>query len=668
MPGQPVKIGPFIGGLNTYSDATSIADNEAASLVNFDIDLDGSLIQRPPLVLGSITATEKGHIIGQYRSTVGIVYMIYAFDTSVRALDTSTGTWTTIAAVTATACVQYNDKLYIVQKPSGVTQGGQRWDPVGGVAAIAAMPRGFSACIYKERMFIAASKNGDETSINRIKFSNPANPEAWTGTDTFDVNAGDGQDILKILVFDSSIVIFKTDSTYIYAYETQPTKGQVQMVSNTVGINNSYSVTEYENSLFVMHESRVYRVSNWQWEHANIKVPFEYRNSSAASVENGSSVSAVGNRLVCRYYDNYYVLGFKTGAWTTWSFKSRVNKVVNPSFETDTSDWSVVGGQATITRDLTQFFSGVASGRLDTVINSTSPYTTTGVASIVAFAGQVWTASAYVKGAAPGGARIQILATDGTNTLATYDGDIVPMDGTWKRIFVTSDPLPSGTTNIRIRARQTDVSAARTLYVDAILGEVAADVYSYIGTSVNYTPSEFVGNPNIDPISGVTTYYAASYVTANLNRYEFKDDFSTASEVIFCSLVSKVYDYGVPYGFKRLYWWGADILSKSKITFKVMPVAYSVPVTWGQLASIPFSQYLTWGHPLDVSIDVTDTASGANPSYYRTFVKLLKGLRFRQVQFTLESTSDGTTDTGPLRVFSLTSFVDNKEIVSKKVA
>jgi hypothetical protein len=666
MPGQPVRIGPFVGGMNTYNDSTSIADNEAASLVNFDIDLDGSLLQRPPLVVGNITAAEKGHIIGIYRSVTGIVYMIFAYDSSVRALNTSTGAWTTIASVVATACIQYNDKLYIVQKPSGVTQGGQKWDPVSGASAVAAMPRGYSACVYKERMFIAASKNADETSINRVKFSNPANPEVWTSTDTFDVSAGDGQDIMRILVFDSSIVIFKTDSTYIYAYESQPTKGQVQMVSNTVGVNNAYSVIEYENNLFVMHETKIYRVSNWQWEHANIKIPFEYRNSFSLSPENSSSVSVVGNRLICRYYDNYYILGLKTGAWSTWEFRSRENLVVNPSFEVNTSNWLVVGGQATITRDNSKFKTGIASGRLDTVINSTNPYVTTGTTDIPAAPGDIWTASDYVTGV--GASSVQILATDGSNTIQTFSGDQVILDGTWKRVFVTSGPLPAGTTNIRIRVRQHDVSAARSLWVDSILGEPVNQVYPYIDDTIAYTPSEFVGDPNIDSVTGITTYYAASYAAVNLYRYEFRDYYSDDSEVIFCSLVSKTYDYGVPYGFKRLYWWGADILSKSKVSFRVSPVAYSIPVTWGQLASKTFAEYLTWGRPLDVSIDVSDTASGANPSYYRTFLKLLKGLRFRQVQFILESTSDGTTDTGPLRVFSLTSFVDNKEIVSKKVS
>src|SRR5690349_18361248 len=46
--GQPAKLGPFTGGLNLYSDPSSIADNELTACVNMELDLDGSLIQMPP--------------------------------------------------------------------------------------------------------------------------------------------------------------------------------------------------------------------------------------------------------------------------------------------------------------------------------------------------------------------------------------------------------------------------------------------------------------------------------------------------------------------------------------------------------------------------------------------------------------------------------------------
>lgn len=513
MPGQPVKIGPFVGGMNTYSGPSAIADSEAVEIRNMDIDLDGSLVSRPALETRTIAGLVRiTRVIGTYTSKTGVSYMIYAQDGGgIFAVHTGTQAWTTIDSTgDYTACVQYNDKLWMVKKPAGTAVGGSSWDPTAGLSAVATMPRGVAACIYKERMFIASSVNSDDTSMNRLKFSGPANPASWTSTDTLDVKAGDGQDITALYVFDNNITVFKTDSTYVFAYESQPTKGQVQIVNGSIGCNNVGSVLEYENSLFVMHESKVYRISNWSWEQANLKIPFQYRNASSASGTFSTSISSVGNRIVCRYYDNYYVLGTKTGAWTIWNW----------------------------------------------------------------------------------------------------------------------------------------------------------------GSTGNIFPSEFLKSPVIDPVVGADVYYAANHVGGNTEWYRFTDTVlappSTENYVI--KLVSKAYDFGVPYGFKRLFWWGADLLSKAQVNFRVTPIAYNTPVTWGMLAAKTFADYQTWGRPLDISIDVTDLVSGSNPAYYRTFLKLLKGLRFRQIQFTLDSTSDGTTDTGPLRIFTLTAFVDNKELVSKKVS
>lgn len=511
MPGQPVKIGPFVGGMNTYSGPSAIGDNEAVELLNIDIDLDGSLSSRPgiaALAAAPPFTGEASTVIGTYRSNVGVVYIIYAFASAVYAYDTNGSAWVNIQGGDFTACVQYNDKLFLVMRPSGVTQGGGQWDPVGGYVAIASMPRGYSACVYKERMFIAASKNADQTSINRVKFSPVTNPAAaWVGTDFFDVAAGDGQDIVRLITFDGQIVVFKTDSTYIFAYESSPGKGQVQIVSATIGANTAQCVIEYENNLFVMHEANVYRISNWNWEQANIKIPFVYSNVGAVSTDKGTSVSILGNRLMCRYYDNYYVLGLKTGAWAIWKFNA-----------------------------------------------------------------------------------------------------------------------------------------------------------------VNFTPGNFVANPNVSPVFGVSQYFAGSFRAhvANTKAFNFYDKAQILTESFTIRLITKAYDFGPSYSFKRLFWWGVDLLATGNTTYKVSPLVYNVPVLWSQFIGVPMSNLLTWGRPFDVNIDVTDSANISNTTNIRTFIKLLKGLRFRQVTFTIESVVDSSLL--PYRIFSLTALVDAKETVTKKVS
>lgn len=675
MPGQPVKIGPFVGGMNTYSGPTSISDNEAVELLNVDIDLDGTVVSRPPLVAESGNINDKGHILGTFRSTTDVIYIVFAVGTTVKVFNTATNAFTEIATGGPfTAAVQYNDSLWLVKQPAGVATGGTKWNPVDGATAIATMPRGFSACIYKERMFISASRNNDETSINRVKFSNPADPATWGGTDYFDVAAGDGQNITKLIVFDAGIVIFKSDSTYVFAYESAPTRGQVLKVSATIGTNNNYTVIEYENNLFTMHESNVYRISNWNWEHANIKVPFKYVNQYATDIANGSSLSIVGNRLICRYFDKYYVLGLKTGAWVEWQWsKPRTNLNTNPSLETGITSWSggagdTLSSDSTTARSGTKSLKAVSSGGTSKQVAAISPYY--GEGAIVE--GENITASLYTRSATDTGyVFAQIRFHDAAGALVKTVNSNETQDrisSVWNRIHVTA-PCPPTAVKVRVGALLNADVVDPTFYVDDVLIERTSELKFYMENSLGYTPAEFVGNPTIDPSSGLTKYYAISYTATNLNNYIFENRLTDSTYELFDTrVVTKAYDFGPSYAFKRLFWWGADILSKALTTFKVSPVVYSPAITWGQLVGVPMSSLNTWGRPLDTSLDVTDSAESSNPSNYRTFLKLLKGLRFRQLQFIIETALDGTTATGPMRLFSLTAFVDSKETVSKKVS
>lgn len=517
MPAEPAKVGPFVGGMNTYSGPSSIGDNEAVEIKNMEIDLDGTLVSRPAIIRGTTApvASAVGIVIGTYRSMTDVFYVIYSFQTSAWALNAATSAWTKIADGDFTDTVQSSDKLWLVLRPSGTAVGGGSWTAAGGYVAIPAMPRGLSVVAAKNRLFIAASRNGDITSMNRVKYSDlPTGTikfgETWNAADSFDVSPGDGQDIAKLMIYDNSIVIFKTDSTFLFAYDSKIAAGQVQVVSTTIGLNNNWSAVEYENTLFVMHEAKVYRITNWNWDLANVKIPFQYKNIKGLSSLLGVSLSVVGDRIVARYYDNTYVLGTKTGGWSVW-------------------EWD-----------------------------------------------------------------------------------------TGTTMFVTN----------------------------------------------------FIGDPNIDVTYGASNYYSGSYNNSGTNWYKFIDQVNSVarSENYKTKLVTKAYDFGPSYSFKRLFWWGIDILSKTAVTFRVSPIVYAVPVTWNQVKSVTSAELLSWGRPLDISIDVSDSANITNPVGYRTFIKLLKSLRFRQIQFIVESTQNGLSSTGPLRIFSITAFVDAKQLAVKKVS
>lgn len=509
---QPVRVGPFSGGINTYSDPSAVADEDAVDIVNFEVDLDGSLISRPPFVATGSAGTRKGiRVLGVFIDTTGTPFIIFTSTAQgVCYYNVVTDTFGTISATLfATAMVQYMNKAWLVAPPGSVVDGGS-WDG-STFTAVPAQPKGTTATVYKERIFIGTGAL-DAANPSRLFFSGPANPTSWTGTDFLDVNNGDGQDIVKVYSFSGSVVVFKTNSTYVYAYESSPTKGQTQSISATIGLDGPDCLAESENVLYTLSGGEAYSISNWNWEQINVKSPFQLINTHAGNTRSDYSVSAIGNRIVFRYYDTYYIFGTKTRAWTKWT------SALSP----------------------------------DLFIKS--PYKPAGTPIETYFAGN------YLSGAAP----------TGNDVLFTFQ-----------------------------------------------------EAYTPIRTE-NFT----------------------------------------------CSLRTKIYSMNVPYSFKRLMWWGVDLLSKSHITVQVSPITYGRPVTLAELAGMTIANLAdrTLGAPLDISLDVTDKSNINNPTGVRMFVKFIKSLRFRQIQYVLSSPVDGSTATGPLRIYSITAFIINKETVSKKIS
>ena len=508
---MPLRLGPFINGLSTYSDPSTISDAECSYLTNFDIDINGSLVSRPPITKCAQNNTGTGYdqrILGTYITSSGISYVMLSTNNNAGtnylvAYNIVADTYTTITSGTTvkfTAMVKYLNKAWFICDPGAeYTGNGGSWDGTTWTT-VAGMARGTSACLYKERIFVGSGSNSANPS--RVTFSGASDQIAtWTGTDFFDVNNGDGQPIVKIYKYSGSIAVFKTNSTYSYAYDTSPSKGQVQSVASTIGMDNENCLTEYENIIYIMHDTKMFSITNWVWELINIRVPFVYSNAHVGFTNRFLSVSMLGTRVVCRYYDTLYIFGTKTRAFSIWS----PNTALVPDF--------------------------------------------------------------------------------------------------WVR------------------------------------------------------------SPIKNPTGGTDIYYAGNYLTNTSVAdskpiFRFKDMYtSTDLEVMDCEFHSKVYDmisytartksYNIkmPYTYKRLMWWGIDVLSKTTITATVIPTSYNS----------------------GINTSVIDSSAIVNPAGLRTFIRYIKSLRFRQIQFNLKTTVDGSTTTGPFMIFGLVAFIANKETVDRQV-
>jgi hypothetical protein len=505
MPGDDVVIGPFVGGLNTASDPTSIGDNEVADISNFDIDFDGSLVSRPPITTGV-----QGPVSGQNCDIIGIfvdatngqVYVIGSTNNEIFYFNA--GAWTSITTgFRASAAIQYLDKMWIVAEPGSTSNGGQ-WSPSFPFAAVATMPKGQSIQIYKERLWIGAGLK-ETVNSSRMYFSAIADGTTWAGVDFIDVNKGDGQKLVDIYSLSNNLYVFKEDSTYVFSYDSAPTKGNLQPVSKVVGTSNLRCIVQYENILYVYHEGFVYELINYNYTKLNVKVDFTSDTSLATSYFRPVAMSVIGDRIILRYFEMQYVFYIKLRAWSKWE-------------------------------------------------------------------------SSFVV-------------------------------GRWWKL-----------------------------------------------------PKDINSNFN-------DSYTTHSYLLNNRAIYNLYDGFDlTKTETYTCYIKTKIYDFDTPTAYKRLYWWGIDLLGQGNVVAKVTPVVYSSAVTWGNLAARTWGSLLinTWGQPLVKDNSVSETIPIAN-NMIRKLVKSLKALRFRSIFFEVTMSTTGTILTAPCKLFKIIPLVKPKSKVAKKV-
>ena len=319
MPGDEIKIGPFVGGLNTSSDPTSIGDLELSVCDNFDVNLDGTLTNRPPIVNLSVSMTlgitGNMKILGWFTTTAGASTLIGSDGLNTTYYFNGTA-WVTITnTVAACAVVQYADKAYLLAPPGSANPGGA-WSIATGFSAIATMPKGKTIAVQKERLWIGPGSNVTSNG-SHVYYCAIGDPSTWAG-DFVTIGNGDGQNVLEIVVYFQDLLIFKNDSTYRLSYDIDISLATISCISNTIGIFETGCTTTYENRIFVLHNNSLYELSNYNYSCINTKVPFKATNASI-SLSELAGISYYANRLFVSFYDTTYVWSIRTGTWATWS-------------------------------------------------------------------------------------------------------------------------------------------------------------------------------------------------------------------------------------------------------------------------------------------------------------------------------------------------------------
>lgn len=321
MAGEAIQIGPFVGGLNTFSDPTAIADNELAVCENFELDLDGSLVSRPPIIDRGVSfplqSTGNVLVLGYYYGPGAVPYLI-ASDSVSKTYYFNGSDWTLISdTFAATAMVQFDHKAWLVA-PFGSTNPGGYWSPSSGFVADANMPKGDTIVANKFRLWISGGRDA-LSNPTRIYYSNALSSPLglWTAAPDFiDIGAGDGQSIVRVFTYYSALVIFRTNSIYSFQFTTDPDSGVQSLLVPNIGLSSKEAVVAWENYIYFIYDDKAYEFVNNRAQQINLKVPL--RSSSRSGIYNPNVVSLFSNRVIFSFWDTMYVFSIRTRTWTTW--------------------------------------------------------------------------------------------------------------------------------------------------------------------------------------------------------------------------------------------------------------------------------------------------------------------------------------------------------------
>lgn len=141
----------------------------------------------------------------------------------------------------------------------------------------------------------------------------------------------------------------------------------------------------------------------------------------------------------------------------------------------------------------------------------------------------------------------------------------------------------------------------------------------------------------------------------------------TGTHIFYCIATTKNYDMADPVRYKRLFWWGADLISGEDVLGSILPITLVNSVSWDALTTETWADLETWGNPTMGSVAFQETITGDNITNTNRVIKFGKSLRFRKANFSLRIQTDGTPEQ-PAKIFNYIAVVGLKQLVSARAS
>lgn len=335
---QVLRLGPFIGGLNIGSDPVLVGDNELIDCLNFELDINGSLVSRPAIQVTFQGASNERLLIFGSVVFSGTLYLFATRNGKTFVSSNAGSSWTELnpGAVSRECKTMevYNNTVWMPATPLSAN-GGISWTVSGGAVAVAAMPRAEKCIVHKNRLYVCPGETATSNE-SRLTFSSAADFTTWPGTSFIDVQPGDGDTLNNVAVYQDNLLLFKGESSHVLAYDLDPTDAILREINPVVGSGGSFGVVQFENTLYCLHRNKVFEVNNFNFSLINTKVPLVFDNTlptgTTARYEN-QHLSILGNRLIVRYFNRTYSYQLQTKTWGEWE----------KTDDTSTIEWHIFG-------------------------------------------------------------------------------------------------------------------------------------------------------------------------------------------------------------------------------------------------------------------------------------------------------------------------------------
>lgn len=217
-----------------------------------------------------------------------------------------------------------------------------------------------------------------------------------------------------------------------------------------------------------------------------------------------------------------------------------------------------------------------------------------------------------------------------------------------------------------------------SLYRDRLFARYYSHLYVYslkTGTWSQWVTDRKFSRVTVLPTTdiGLDIAYAATATTAQTGKIFYFQDSRTLNvgtgESFTCSITTKMYEYTLPYAFKRLYNWGLTIATTGVTTCVATIPNSSRNPTWDELSTKTWDDLAST--PWDVQGDImfTNVVDSGQGGFAKKYYKLGQSFRFVRAFFTISSQAmpNNIADTS-VRIFDITTFIKQGQRVAERVS